>query len=90
MMNAFEDIKRDFRGRDEEDRTYEVPLTMKKLDEEDVAVKAVYDFDENMVRFTRLVSSNGNKHCTDNPSARILKTCSNQSCARPSSSSEDS
>ena len=52
-MNAFEDIKRDFRGRDEEDRTYEVPLTMKKLDEEDEAVKAVYDFDENMVRFTR-------------------------------------
>ena len=90
MMNAFEDIKRDFRGRDEEDRTYEVPLTMKKLDEDDEEVKAVYDFDENMIRFTRLVGSNRNKHCTDNSSARILKPCSNQSCVRPSSSSENS
>ncbi len=72
MMNAFEDIKRDFRGRDEEDRTYEVPLTMKKLDEDDDLVKAVYDFDENMVRFTRLVGLFENKHGADNSSARIL------------------
>lgn len=52
FMNAFEAIKRDFRGNLDESKVYEVPLKMKKLDEEDPKMRDWYDFEEDVVKLT--------------------------------------
>ena len=53
FMNAFEDIKRDFKGRHVEEQTYEVPLKMKVKLEDNEHLGLYYDDEEDMVRFTR-------------------------------------
>lgn len=51
MFQAFEELKRDFRGCHEENKTYHVPLKM-KVDPEDDKLKALYDEEDDMVKFT--------------------------------------
>ncbi|KAK5276958.1 hypothetical protein LTR40_010978 [Exophiala xenobiotica] len=52
LMNAFEAIKRDFTGAYDEGHYFELPLKMRKLDEDDPAIATYYDFEEDMIKLT--------------------------------------
>ncbi|KEF59307.1 uncharacterized protein A1O9_04151 [Exophiala aquamarina CBS 119918] len=52
FMETFEGIKRDFNGNNGEERVYELPLKMKRLDEDDPEMAEIYDFEEDLVRIT--------------------------------------
>ena len=62
MMKAFEDVERDFQGRHVRDKTYYVPLKMKKLDVNDVRLNEVYDFEEDIVKISRLVNTRSSRN----------------------------
>ncbi|KIV85372.1 hypothetical protein PV11_01072 [Exophiala sideris] len=52
FMEAFEGKKRGFQGNDDRRKTYYLPLKMTKLDRDDPAVAASYDFTDDMVKLT--------------------------------------
>lgn len=53
LMQRFEEYKRNFRGTHVETRTYEIPLKMRKLDEDDESLAKYYDFEEDNILITR-------------------------------------
>ncbi|EHY54261.1 hypothetical protein HRR83_008162 [Exophiala dermatitidis] len=53
FMDAFEDIKCEFTGTDDDERVSLIPLRIPDLDEEDPAMQKAYDFRRNSVRITR-------------------------------------
>ncbi|EXJ87073.1 hypothetical protein A1O3_04031 [Capronia epimyces CBS 606.96] len=52
FMAAFESVKRNFSNEVDAEKVFELPLKMRKLDEDDPVVAASYDFDEDMVKIT--------------------------------------
>jgi hypothetical protein len=46
FMNAFEDVKRDFRGGYKSDKVFDLPLKMPCLDAENKSFVKYYDFKE--------------------------------------------
>jgi hypothetical protein len=52
FMETFEGIKRDFNGNHGEERVYELPLKMKKVDRDDPELADIYDFEEDLVKIT--------------------------------------
>ena len=53
LMNSFEGIKRDFKGKKKGDKVFPVPLKMRKLDPGDKVLAEFYDFEEETVRISR-------------------------------------
>ncbi|EXJ56682.1 hypothetical protein A1O7_07026 [Cladophialophora yegresii CBS 114405] len=52
FLKGFEDIKRNFKGKDKSRKFLRIPLKMNKLDMDSDAVRQYYDSDEDMVKLT--------------------------------------
>jgi hypothetical protein len=53
LMKRFEECKRNFKGTHKEERVYELPLKMRKLDEDDQSLAGLYDFEEDNILLKR-------------------------------------